>query len=270
MSWLSRFVNVIRPSRIDRDFEEEIRFHLDARIEEFVRRGLSAEDSRTRAHQQFGNTLLARESSRDIKLLPVLESIRRDVEFGFRVCRRSKVVTAAILVSLSLAIGACTAAFQLVDALILRPLPVEDPHSLIYAALRAPADTRDGLSFNYPLFRELRLAGRPYAQLFAMSDQSRRDASFDDRGQPEKVYGQWISGDALDVLGVKPALGRLLQPSDDLTPGQHPVAVLSYDYWTRRLAEARMSWAGGSRFAKERSRSSAWHSQASPVSSPAS
>ena len=69
-----------------------------------------------------------------------------------------------------------------------------------------------------------------------MSDQSRRDATFDDAGgQPEKVYAQWISGDAFALLGVKPALGRLLTPSDDLKPGQHPVAVLSYDFWSRRF-----------------------------------
>ena len=238
MSWLSRFVNVIRPSRLDRDLEEEMRFHLDARTEEFARQGMSAKEARTRARQQFGNTILVRESSRDIKLLPRLESMFHDVAFGLRVCRRNKIVTAAILLSLSLALGACTAAFSLVDALILRPLPVEDPHSLVYAALRAPADTRDGLSFNYPLFRELRLAGRPDAQLFAMSDQSRRNATFDDRGQPEKVYGQWISGDALDILGVKPALGRLLHSSDDVTPGHHPVAVLSYDFWVRRFGRS--------------------------------
>ena len=74
-----------------------------------------------------------------------------------------------------------------------------------------------------------------HVRLFGMSDQSRGDATFDDSGQPEKVYGQWISGDALAILGVKPALGRLLTPSDDLKPGQHPVAVLSYDFWSRRF-----------------------------------
>ena len=104
-----------------------------------------------------------RESSRDIKLFPRLESILLDVVFGLRLCRSNKIVTAAAVVSLSLAIGACTAAFSLIDALILRPLPVNDPESLIYVALRAPGDTRDGLSFNYPLFaRDAR--GEPCAR----------------------------------------------------------------------------------------------------------
>ena len=197
--------------------------------------GLPAEDARAQARRQFGNTLLKRESSRDIKLLPRLESILRDVGFGLRLCLRNKTVTAAAVLSLSLAIGACTAAFSLIDALILRPLPVTDPQSLTYIALRVPGATQDGLSFNYPLFAQLRDASRAQVRLFALSDQSRGDATFDRSGQPEMVYGQWISGDALAILGVKPALGRMLAPSDDLQPGQHPVAVLSYDFWTRRF-----------------------------------
>jgi putative ABC transport system permease protein len=236
MSWLSRLVNVVRGSRLDRDLDEEIQFHLEARTDEFLRAGLSAEDARRRARQQFGNALLLRESSRDIKLIPRLDAILRDIGFAFRLSRRNKVVTGAAIISLSLAIGACAAAFALIDALILRPLPVDDPQSLIHLGVRAPADTRDGLSFNYPLFVELRNAGRAGVRLFAMSDQSRRDATFDDRGgATEKVYGQWISGDALTILGVKPALGRLLLPSDDVNPGQHPVAIVSYDFWTRRF-----------------------------------
>jgi predicted permease len=139
-------------------------------------------------------------------------------------------------VSLSLAIGACTAAFSLIDALIFRPLPVDDPQTLVYVALRSPAEDGDGLSFNYPLFREMRAAGSGQVRLFAVSDQPRRDAVFDDTGQVEKVYGQWVSGDAFAILGVKPALGRVLAPTDDINPGQHPVAVLSYDFWTRRFA----------------------------------
>ena len=236
MSWLSRLVNVIRRDRVDRDLDEEMRFHLAARTDDLVRDGMPAEDARAQARRQFGNPLLMRESSRDIKLLPRLESILRDVGFGLRLCLRNKTVTAAAVVSLSLAIGACTAAFSLIDALILRPLPVNDPQSLTYIALRAPGATQDGLSFNYPLFAQLRDASRPQVWLFALSDQSRGDATFDRSGQPEKVYGQWMSGDALAILGVKPALGRMLAPTDDLQPGQHPVAVLSYDFWSRRFA----------------------------------
>ena len=168
-------------------------------------------------------------------MLPRLESVFRDISFATRLWRRNKLVTGAALVSLSLAVGACTAAFSLIDALILRTLPVDDPRSLIYVALRTPAETGDGLSFNYPLFREMRGASSAQVRLFALSDQAKRDAVFDDNGHAEKVYGQWVSGDAFAILGVQPALGRMLASTDDINPGQHPVAVLSYDFWTRRF-----------------------------------
>ena len=82
----------------------------------------------------------------------------------------------------------------------------------------------------------MRAASSRQVRLFAVSDQAKRDAVFDDSGQVEKVYGQWVSGDAFAILGVKPALGRVLASTDDINPGQHPVAVLSYDFWTRRFA----------------------------------
>ncbi len=236
MSWFSRFVSVIRSDRLNRDLDDEIRFHLDARTEEYTRAGLSIDEASARARREFGSPALIRDASRDIKLLPRIESMLRDVSFALRMWRRNKLATGAALVSLSLAIGACTAAFSLIDALILRALPVDDPQTLIYVALRGPTDARDGLSFNYPLFREMRAAGRQQVRLFAVSDQARRDAVFDDSGQVEKVYGQWVSGDAFAILGVKPALGRVLASTDDINPGQHPVAVLSYDFWTRRFA----------------------------------
>ena len=164
----------------------------------------------------------------------VAESILLDIAFGLRLCRKNRVVTASAVISLSLAIGACTAAFSLIDALILRPLPVSDPQGLVYVVAGAEPD--DNSIFSYPLFERLRDAGRGQVQLFALGYQSRRDAVFDDSGgQLEKVYAQWISGTAFPLLGIKPALGRLLVGSDDLKPGQHPVAVLSYDFWSRRF-----------------------------------
>ena len=124
----------------------------------------------------------------------------------------------------------------MIDALILRPLPVQDPQRLVYLVHRAPGDANDLATHNYPLFTRLRDAGRSHVRLFAMSHQSRRDARFDDTGGiAEKVYAQWISGDALPILGVKAAIGRLLTADDDVKPGQHQVAVISHDFWTRRF-----------------------------------
>src|SRR5215212_9863007 len=105
MSWLSRLLNVVRRDRVDSDLEEEIRFHLEARAEELAKNGMPAGQAKRQARQQLGNPLLLRESSRDIKLFPRLESILQDVVFGLRLCRKNKVLTAAAVLSLSLAIG---------------------------------------------------------------------------------------------------------------------------------------------------------------------
>src|SRR5580693_4310437 len=125
MSWFSRLANVFRSDRLNHDLENEIRFHLDSRAAEFRRRGMTSAEARA-ARRRLENESLARETSCDVKLLPWLDSIVRDTRYGSRMLCKSPIVTAAAILSLALAIGACTAAYSLIDALILRPLPVRD------------------------------------------------------------------------------------------------------------------------------------------------
>jgi putative ABC transport system permease protein len=236
MSWFSRVLNVGRGRRLNTQLDDEFRFHIASRAEELMRQGMTADEAQEQAKRLFGNALMLRDSSRDAKMSTRLESIVRDIRFGLRLFRKYPSVTAAAILSLSLTIGACTGAFSLINALILRPLPVDDPQSLVYAVYRSPGDPEDSASFNYPVFERMRAAGGAQIQLFGMSFSTRRDAVFDDAvGQSEKIDAQWISGDAFGILGVRSALGRLLAASDDRTPGQHPVAVISYDFWQRRF-----------------------------------
>src|SRR5215471_8818945 len=157
MSWFSRFANVFRSDRLNHDLEDEIRFHLDTRAAEFTRHGMTSPEAASEARRRLGNEWRARETSRDVKLLPWLDSVVRDARYGSRMLCKSPMVTATAILSLALAIGACTAAFSLIDALILRPLPVRNPEQLVY--LTYPSDrpgVPDGDSFNYPLFERLR------------------------------------------------------------------------------------------------------------------
>ncbi len=131
MSWFTRLTNVFRSGSLDRDLDAELEFHIEARTDELIAKGLSPEDAAREARRHFGNRLLLRESSREVKLISWLESVFQDVRFGLRMLLKNRAVTAAAVLSLSLAIGACTAAFSLIDALILRPLPVRDPDGLI-------------------------------------------------------------------------------------------------------------------------------------------
>ena len=141
------------------------------------------------------------------------------------------------MLSLGLAIGACTAAFALIDALILRELPVREPERLVLLSkVVERADERFSALVSYPFFDRVRQAGMPQIDVFALSHQSPRQALLPDAGGvEEKVVTQFASGNAFRVLGVTPALGRLLQPADDVTPGAHQVAVVSHAFWTRRL-----------------------------------
>jgi predicted permease len=167
-----------------------------------------------------------------VKLLPWLDAVMRDVRYGFRMLCKNPMVTIAAILSLALAIGACTAAYTLIDALILRPLPVRDPKTLVYLTYPAnrPGEA-EGDAFNYPLFECLRDASHEKIGLFGMSSPRPRDVAFGNL--TEKIRVQFVSGDALPSLGIKPALGRLLTAEDDRHPGESPVAVVSYEFWMR-------------------------------------
>ena len=152
---------------------------------------------------------------------------------------KKKATSAAAILSLALAIGACTSAFRLIDALLLRPLPVASPERL-YALYRqgigfdGKFQTFDGWA--YPAFQRMRAAVKGQAELLAVSYAMPTDLTYKSDQEMEKAYLQYVSGWMFDSFGLRPALGRLFSENDDLKPGAHPYAVLSYDYWTRRFA----------------------------------
>jgi predicted permease len=168
-----------------------------------------------------------------------LESIIPDAIFGGRQLLKHKTASAAAILSLALGIGASMAAFRLIDALFLKPLPVAHPeqlYELTYPSLFEGEITAfDG--FNYPTFSGLLAAGRNQTDLMAISRPLRIDVSFGSDQETERVWRQYVSGSMFADFGLKPALGRLLSESDDLTPGAAPYAVISYDYWSRRFGK---------------------------------
>jgi predicted permease len=236
MSWWSRLGNMVRTSRVDRELDEELQFHVEARIDELEAQGLTREEARTQVARRFGQPLRWREQSRDVKLVPWLESIRRDVHMGLRMLRKNAVVSAAAVVSLSLPLGACVAAFAVVDALILRPLPVREPRQLVYLTVTTDEpDQRESETFSDPLFLRLRDGARDRVDLLAISTQVIRPAIFGEGGEKEPVRTQFISGDVFDRLGIRAMKGRVITTQDDAVPGASPVAVVSHAFWTRRF-----------------------------------
>ncbi len=232
MSLWSRMANIFRGERLNREIDEELQAH----IEEAIATGRDPLEAR----RAFGSALRFREGSRDVRLIGWLESLRADAVFGWRQLAKTKMTSAAAIFSLALAIGACTSAFRLIDAVLLRPLPVAHPERLYDLARQAigpegKPETFD--SWAYPAFQLMRAAVKNDAELIAMSYAEPVDLTYKSDEEMERAYLQYVSGWMFSTLGVKPALGRLLTENDDLKPGGHPYAVISYDYWTHRFGQ---------------------------------
>jgi putative ABC transport system permease protein len=231
MSFWSRLVNVARPGKLRREIDEELVSH----VEEAIASGRDPAE----AQRAFGSHLRQLEASRDVRLATWLDSLRADAVFGWRQLRRNKIASVAAILSLALAIGACTSAFRLIDALLLRPMPVSDAERLHVVAF-----TGGGLegypqewdSCSYPMFERMRDAVSRNADLVAVSYMDFADITYGSEQEIEKAHVQAVSARMFPLFGLEPALGRLLTADDDSKSGAHPYAVLSYDYWTRRFA----------------------------------
>uniref|UniRef100_Q01QP7 Permease n=1 Tax=Solibacter usitatus (strain Ellin6076) TaxID=234267 RepID=Q01QP7_SOLUE len=231
MSIFSRFSNLFRGDRLTREIDDEIQTHLA----EAVEHGRDA----TEARRSFGAPLQIREQSRDIRILPWLDSLRADSIFAWRRMLKKKAASAAAILSLALAIGACTSAFRLIDALLLRPLPVANPerlHSVAFENIGANGKLNTYDSCSYPMFQRMRAAVKESAESIAVSYAERAEVTYGSEQELEGAYRQYVSGWMFPTFGLRPAAGRLLTEDDDATIGKHPVVVLSYDYWTRRFA----------------------------------
>ena len=217
--------------RLDREIDAELRDHVERQIADYRRQGLSEAEARRRALAGFGGVEQAAESCRDVWHLRVVNELLQDLRYGLRVLRKSPVFAGVAVLSLALGIGAITAIYSLVDAVLLKTLPVRAPEELVLLSQRVGG--RDGFSFSTEQFRRLgdndALAGlcafRPWPG-FRLTTAA----------GAELAMGQLVSGNCFDVLGLSPVLGRLLQAADDRGPGGPLVAVISYDFWQRHFS----------------------------------
>lgn len=237
--FLTRFHGFFTGKRHECRLREEFEEHIELLTEDNIKAGMSPAEARRQALLAFGSVEALKDAYRDQRGLPRLEALRSDVIFGWRQLRKHPTATAAAMLSLALAIGATTGAFRLVDAVLLRKLPVAQPERLFYVA--TTFFDRDGRSdyqdyFDYPTFRRYRQAVENDADVMVVGAAVRQDVVFDNADRSEKLYREYVSGNVFPIFGLQPALGRLLDPSDDVKPGAHPVAVLSHDYWKQRFA----------------------------------
>ena len=217
MTWLGRG---------DRDYREELDAHLEMEVKENLERGMSPDQARKAALRTFGSALAVRQELAEGRPLYVWQTLSQDVRYGARLLKRSPGLTATIVFTLALGIGANAAIFSLVEAVLLRMLPVREPHALVVVRALSRQGTRD--SFSHTDYTWLKDHNRAFSDLSASA---RWKMSLDAGDRKERVPAQLVSGNYFTLLGLEPAAGRLLTVDDD---GEgRLVAVLSHAFWQR-------------------------------------
>jgi predicted permease len=226
-----KVTNLFRSKQLNDEIDEELQSHLDEALAE----GRDPDEAR----RAFGSPLRHREASRNVRLITWLDALRADAVFGLRQLRKTKITSLAAVLSLALAIGSCMAAFRLIDAVLLRPLPVANADHL-YEVSRHGVFNNQSFTYDawsYPSFQTMRAAVKDQAELLAVSNTGPEDLTYKSDLEMERAQVQYVCGWMFPTFGLRPKLGRLLSESDNLQPGAHPYAVLSQGYWEHRFGE---------------------------------
>ncbi len=234
---------------LERELDDEMRFHLEKEVEQNVARGMSVREARTAALRSFGGVEHFKEEARDARGVRLLEETWHDLRYSLRMIRKAPGFTAVAVLSLALGIGANTALFSVVDSVLLRTLPVKDPEQLVLFEWQSPKTfrtsgtsgygvggwapgMRGSSSFHYRVYETLKAQESPLSDLFTFA--SIWDANISAEGQAEMSDGQYVSGNYFSVLGVPAVIGRTLTVEDDAATAQ-PAAMISYGYWQTRF-----------------------------------
>lgn len=231
MSWIRRVRYSFQKQRLEENLDDELEFHIEMRTQEFVARGMVPEEARRHALKQFGNSTLLRERTRDMDTIRSFETLLQDLRYGLRMLRKAPGFTTVAVLSLALGIGANTAIFSLIDAVMLKTLPVDNPDQLVSFSRDSP--TGEGESFTYPAFEQLRGANELFSSVFGFAY---RPVGVRTGRVPEPAAAQLVSGDYFRGLGVAAVVGRALVPDDDRPLGGQPVSVISYRFWQQHFA----------------------------------
>jgi predicted permease len=227
--------------QLDRDLEEEMRLHLDLRRQQQIESGLSLAAASQATHRKFGNVTRIKETSIMTWGSDGLESFLQDAAYGARALLRSPVLTMVALLSLAFGIGANTAIFSLLNAVMLRALPVKDPGQLVLLGKGDASGITDDFTTNlysYPFYRQMQQKNQVFSQTAAILSMTNGVHGFvEGRAESEPMNVQLVSGTYFQTLGVGPWMGRILTDADDNSEGDHPVAVISYAWWKRSLAQ---------------------------------
>jgi predicted permease len=230
--WL-KIKTLLRRKRLDRELEEELAFHLTKSAEKNRDFGLDAEEARYAARRQLGNVTSLKEKSRAMWTFSWPETLWQDVRFGVRMLKKNPGFTVVAVLTLALGIGANTAIFTVVNAVLLRPLPYPDSDRLVYLSLR---DAKGGFDRSGYGFADFLAASKQQKSLEHLAGLSTAGGLFTLTGgaTPEAIPGVSVTAEFFEVLGVKPFLGRTFLPSEG-QPENKKVVVVSHAFWERHL-----------------------------------
>jgi predicted permease len=233
-----RLFNWFRRRSLERGLDRELQYHFDRRVADLSAAGISDSEARRRVAIELGLAQV-REEVRDVWLTRWLRDFLYDLRFSARSFVRSPGFTAATLLSLALGIGATTAIYSLVDQVILHALPVREPERLVLVDWNGDDLITGAIgSFNlmpYPICRDLQQQTRFLDGVLCRAE---IQVNLTAGGDPRPVAAEIVSGSYFPVLGVGPALGRVIEPEDDAAPGAGPVVVLAYDFWQTQFGGA--------------------------------
>jgi len=221
----------VHRSAFEDGMDAEMRFHLDARTADLMARGMAPEAARRRARLEFGPIEKQKDLARASRGLRLFDEIHQDLRYALRTFARNKGFTVAAVTTLALGIGANAAIFNLIDALVLRQLPVSRPDELLQV-VKISTDADPDESFSYPMVQALDARQDLFVGVAGFSAGRFTVGS---GATLQRVRGGYVSGAFYETLGLRPAIGRLLTRADDVQ-GAPIVAVASYDYWQRQFA----------------------------------
>jgi predicted permease len=218
---------LFRREKAETDLDSELRFHLESQIENNISAGMSREVARQSALREFGGVELAKEECRDERGAQFLEHLWQDIRFGVRILRKNPGFTAVAVLTLALGIGANSAIFSIVSAVLLRPLPYPNHAQLLHVHETHFGSTAS-TNFTYANFLDLERDAKSLENVAAY-----RPWTFNltGSGDAEQVFGAEVSANFFSALGIRPYLGRAISAADDALGGENHVAVLSYALW---------------------------------------
>jgi putative ABC transport system permease protein len=233
MSWKrvlsARLRGLLRRAEVERDIDEELRFHVEEETEANVRRGMSREEARREALKSFGSVIRVKEAARDVRGGGMAETLIRDLRYGARSLAKRPGFTAVAVLTLAVGVGANTAIFSVVNAVLLRPL--QYPNAERLAAVEELSEKGTRVQVTPANFLDWRAQNTVFEQLAAIFE---RTSNLSTGGEAERIELAMTSANFFEVFGVRPLHGRFFLPEEE-NAGHEPVVVISHALWQRRF-----------------------------------